>query len=138
MPADATVHRSLETEAAPNALEQVHATLAALWAEVVDLDPMDRMAFDTAVAEVAANIVSYCGGPAFFALDLDASADRVVAEFRDDGTELPPGTLEGAVMPDDLLAEHGRGLAIARAALDELSYRRTDGINHWRLVKQRG
>jgi anti-sigma regulatory factor (Ser/Thr protein kinase) len=41
--------------------------------------------------------------------------------------------------PDAILAlpEHGRGLTIARAALDSLEYdRTTSGENHWKLTKQ--
>jgi hypothetical protein len=35
------------------------------------------------------------------------------------------------------LPEHGRGLTIARAALDSLEYdRTTSGENHWKLTKQ--
>jgi anti-sigma regulatory factor (Ser/Thr protein kinase) len=35
------------------------------------------------------------------------------------------------------LPEGGYGLALARAAVDQLDYERTpDGINRWRLVKR--
>ena len=40
------------------------------------------------------------------------------------------------LLPDDF-AERGRGLAIAINVLDELAYRRADGKNHWRLVRNR-
>jgi serine/threonine-protein kinase RsbW len=33
-------------------------------------------------------------------------------------------------------SEDGRGLAIARKALDELAYKREGEVNTWRLVKR--
>jgi serine/threonine-protein kinase RsbW len=41
--------------------------------------------------------------------------------------------LAAAIMPDDM-AERGRGLALAQAALRLLSYFRDEVGNHWRLV----
>ena len=35
------------------------------------------------------------------------------------------------------LQTSGRGLAIAREALDELSYERAEGLNRWRMVRLR-
>lgn len=39
-------------------------------------------------------------------------------------------------MPDSL-GLTGRGLPIAQATLDELSYERTQGMNRWRMVRRR-
>jgi anti-sigma regulatory factor (Ser/Thr protein kinase) len=33
------------------------------------------------------------------------------------------------------MAEDGRGLALATAMLDSLSYERSDSVNHWTMVR---
>ena len=44
-----------------------------------------------------------------------------------------PIDLSSVAMPDEL-AESGRGLALAMAAVDDLSYEREGGRNLWRLT----
>jgi anti-sigma regulatory factor (Ser/Thr protein kinase) len=58
-----------------------------------------------------------------------------VAQFTDRGVAWEPGS--EPVTPDPLdLPEGGLGLAVARGALDELTYRREpNGTNVWRLIK---
>jgi serine/threonine-protein kinase RsbW len=60
---------------------------------------------------------------------------KVIAAFGDNGqpAELD---LSGAAMPGEL-AESGRGLPLAKAALDELTYDRVEGRNVWTLVRLR-
>ena len=131
-------HELLEATAEPAALEDVHGALAALWVDVPDVSDIDRMSFETAVAEVAANVVNYCGGPVVFTLERWASPDRLEARFTDEGsTALADGAVEGAGLPDDELAEGGRGLALARATLDDLRYERDGAVNRWTLVRRR-
>lgn len=131
-------HELLEATAEPAALNEVHRALAALWADVPDVTDIDRMSFETAVAEVAANVVNYCGGPVAFTLELWAAADRLEARFTDAGTAaLADGVVEAAGLPDDELAEGGRGLALARATLDDLRYERDGAVNRWTLVRRR-
>ena len=98
-----------------------------------------RDLFRTAVAEIAANIVRHAYPPSTaerpFELQIQVYPDRLVARFADKGVAWDP-TDEPSV-PDPLdLPEGGLGLAVARGALDELSYRREpDGTNVWQLVK---
>jgi serine/threonine-protein kinase RsbW len=40
-------------------------------------------------------------------------------------------------MPEDLMAESGRGLALAEAAVHELHHEFVDGQNVWTLVRLR-
>ena len=100
-----------------------------------------QIRFVTAVAEIAGNIVRYAYpdgmevGP--MRLQLRAYPDHVEACFSDQGVAFIPSTVNDEANADPLaMLESGRGLAIARACLDALDYRRTeDQTNEWRLVK---
>ena len=130
------------------ALPLVHATLERFWhaagtTAARSFDPDWRNRFVSAVGEVAANIVRHAypadteRGSLRFRLRL--YPDRVVASFADWGVAFAdPSEPRGLLEPDLLeLPEGGYGLALARAALDRLDYRRTPGgMNCWRLVKR--
>jgi serine/threonine-protein kinase RsbW len=142
-------------------LAEVHAALERFWAALARADAgalaqptlVWRMQFTTAVAEIAGNIAAHAHAGAdtgTLRLGLRAFPDRVEARFSDRGAPyalplqaaLPPPLdhAEQALLDAyelDELAERGRGLAITRAAVDELHYRRTPtGRNHWRLMKR--
>jgi anti-sigma regulatory factor (Ser/Thr protein kinase) len=102
------------------------------------------MLFTTAAGEIAANIITHAAAGAA-TLDLCLHPDRLVATFRDRGApyvELPPDDLDDlddldALDEMEALSEHGRGIDLARAALDTLTYTRTtDGENIWSLEKR--
>jgi anti-sigma regulatory factor (Ser/Thr protein kinase) len=134
MSADEPGERVLETVAAPEALDEVHILFARLWADVADVSPKDRMAFETAVAEVAANIIEHSarGEPVALRLALRVDPDVVAAELEDGGRGLDGGAF--STSPDD---ERGRGLMLASALTDELSYERDGSLNRWRLRRHR-
>lgn len=128
--------RSLSLVTGADTLERIHEFVD----EVLSMEPVDdlvRMQFEVALAEIAANIVEHAAREAAVALRLDLRVlpDRLEADFHDDGrpARVDLGTV---ALPDDL-AERGRGLAIALGVLDELSYRRRDGVNRWLLVRNR-
>lgn len=128
--------RSLRLVTASDTLDRIHAFLdEALAGEPVD--DLVRMQFEIAVAEIAANIVEHTArdAPVGVHLELRLLPDRLEAEFRDDGRPVQVD-LASVALPDDL-AERGRGLAIARGALDELSYQRDGDTNRWLLVRHR-
>ena len=115
-------------------LDAVHETLTRLWHGLPAPPPERwRMFFEIAVAEVAANIIEHAV-PASMTLRLEAGTRQVAAEFMDTGRGWAGPPSAEALLDD--LAERGRGLAIARAALDEMSYRRRGDVNRWRLVKR--
>ena len=64
-----------------------------------------------------------------------ASDDVLEAVLSDNGK---PASLDLAevTMPGEE-ATSGRGLALSFASVDELTYERVDGRNHWRLVCRR-
>jgi serine/threonine-protein kinase RsbW len=130
-------YRSLCVPAQPESLERVHALLHALWADHGDVSPADRMLFETAVTEIAANITqhAYDGARLDFTLRVHVHPDRVEAEFSDRGRRADID-LDNVALPDGL-AESGRGLAMTLAAVDHLEYRRDGPTNYWRIARHR-
>lgn len=118
-------------------LEKVHRLLQQLWATSPDVSGADRTMFETAVVEIAANIVEHGCAEASTScsLTIEVYPDRLDARFKDDGTAALVN-VDTASMPGPL-AERGRGLAIAKAALDVLVYERHDNNNVWTLSRTR-
>ena len=134
------IHRSLVAEVAVESLDRVLDELAAFWSEAGDTDARVRFAFETAVAEIAGNVIEHtvAAGSAsgrHFTLDLRADATLLTAVFRDDGlpAEIDLSAITMATEDD----ESGRGLALALAAVDRLEYQYTDGRNVWTLECRR-
>jgi serine/threonine-protein kinase RsbW len=135
VPAEEALTR-LSAAVVPESLERVHAGLEELWRQADDVGLEDRIRFETAVAEVAGNIVQHSGAVSgHFEVELRADADRLEARFRDEGERVEVD-LSAAHLPADL-AESGRGLALTLAAVDELEYRREGRTNHWRVLRRR-
>ncbi len=127
----------LEGFAVPEQLEAVHELLGQAAAEHPELDPMDVMLFETAVIEIANNVVEYGRpeGEVRWKLRLRVTDDEIQAELDDTGQEFQPG--RGATMPGED-AEGGRGLALAEAIFDKIEFTRLDGENHWFMVRKLG
>ena len=121
---------------ASDALDAIHELLDEAWAAHPDVDQLDRDLLATAIAEVAANIVTFARSESGVSLVIDVRDDVIAATFSDRGVEVPAGLVDGASMPDEL-AEEGRGLAMAKAALDEFSYTRDGDVNRWHLLRRR-
>lgn len=128
---------SLETQAGPHALEQIHRALDGLWSDHEEIPDAIRMQLGIAVAEIGANIIEHAGRgrPVRVRMDMDCLDNQVQIEFTDEGQPADVD-LDSLQMPDQT-AERGRGLALARAVLSQLTYRRSDGANHWTLVSER-
>ena len=118
-------------------LDEVHDAFARLWQDHQEVGELDRMLLETAVAEVAANVIAYTADGVTVAIEAVVHPDRIEVRFTDDGTAAPDDLVEEASMPA-WEAESGRGLASALAALDDLSYRREGEVNHWDLVRNTG
>ena len=125
----------LETAASEDSLDAVHDLLDHAWAVDADVSVRDRMAFATAVAEVAANIVEHAsrGEPVRMRVVLHVRDDRIEAHFEDRGRPYeppPPG-------PEDELADSGRGLGMVRQLVDLVAYERDGPLNRWVLSRAR-
>lgn len=135
---DDAVRRSLDVALAPESLEAIFETMSAWWDEVGEVDMARRFGFETAVIEIAGNIVEHSeggGADRRFTLELFADASVLSATFRDDGD--PPVVDLSSVSMAGEHEESGRGLALASAGVDELSLRRVGDRNVWTLESRR-
>ena len=136
--------RVLDSCVEPECLDRIHQLLAELWIAEGGIAEIDRMLFETAVIEVAGNVVRHRRSPNGFRcwVTLGVYDTALEAVFRDTADALDPAAVEpvleraAEVWPDET-AEHGRGLALARSMVDELSYQRFDGVNQWRVCRVR-
>jgi serine/threonine-protein kinase RsbW len=127
----------IEALAVPETIADLHELLARVGRENSDVSDMDLMMFETAVIEIAANVVEHGRpeGQVFYTFRLLLLDDRIEAALSDSGEELYGQPL-AASLPDEM-AERGRGLALADAVLDELVYERCQERNTWKMIKLR-
>ncbi|MFN3949092.1 ATP-binding protein [Microbacterium sp.] len=132
------VRRSLDAAVAPSSLDAIFDLLAEWWQEAGEVAPATRFGFETAVIEIAGNIVEHSRGEGDerrFTLDLLADVDTLTATFRDDGD--PPLLDLASVRMADADEESGRGLALASAGVDEVGFHRDGDRNVWTLQTRR-
>jgi serine/threonine-protein kinase RsbW len=123
----------LEIAVGPRTLDEVQAALDAFWVRHDEVPAAVRLDIEIAAAEIAANIVEH-GRPDTLHMEIALHPNEVQLEFTDSGNP-PEVDLVAVQMPDDL-AEGGRGLALAQAALRLLAHFRDELGNHWRLVSK--
>ena len=133
-------HVTFDVPAVTASLDVVQDRFAAWW-ETLGIDDVRlRFSLETALAEIAANIVEHTRRTDVeagrgYSVDLDATDDELVAVLTDNG--LPVDIDLSAVTMADVDEESGRGLALAIAALDRLEHRHADGHNVWTLACNR-
>jgi serine/threonine-protein kinase RsbW len=141
--ADGAVELRVDGTAEPAWLDDVHGALARLWSAAPDVPELDRLRFETAVIEIATNIVRHTVPGAATPGSTTPAVIRATAVLRavpglveavlsDDGAEVEVD-LDPA--PVDDLAESGRGIALVQRAVDTLELRRVDDRNTWRLTR---
>jgi serine/threonine-protein kinase RsbW len=122
----------------PDDVDTVHELLALVWDGSPTISAGDRMRFETALIELASNVMRHAdaGQGVSCTLTVDVTADGIEARLRDNGR---PGDIEltQIEMPDED-AESGRGLALIHSLVDEVEYRRAADENHWRIRKTLG
>ena len=138
----------LSAPADPEVMDLVHALLEHLFAHAPQVDDGTRMKFEMSVIEILGNIVEHAYAHDSALPEVDPSEARrfeivlladqtdLVATLADNGMPVSLD-LSDVSMPDEL-AESGRGLALASAALDALDFARIEGRNHWRLACRLG
>ena len=125
----------VDTLAVPETLNLLHDLLDRVREEHPDVEPTDLMLFETAVIEIANNVVEHGRPPGTirYSFTLDVESDKLLGHLRDGG---PPLDESERTMPETH-SENGRGLALARVALDDLEYERVDDHNEWTMVRRR-
>lgn len=130
---------SLVAPARIEVIDQAHALIEQLWDDPAAPSPTDRIRFEMAVIEILGNIVEHAAqvdppDVAARQVELTVSCDEemIEARFGDDGKPVEID-LADVTMPDQLDAEDGRGLALAIAAVDEVTYERIGPSNRWTL-----
>lgn len=122
-------------DATPQDVDRVHELLADLWDRAGDAAQDERDRFALAIVEVVGNVIVHGRHPGGkdhrVELAVTATPDRLEGTVIDDGVAVPDP--DRVAFPEDM-AEHGRGIPLAHAAADEVSYERRDGCNHWIVV----
>jgi glycosyltransferase involved in cell wall biosynthesis/anti-sigma regulatory factor (Ser/Thr protein kinase) len=130
--------RAEELEAAgPDFPAEIQRTLDEAWARHPEVPEAIRMEVGIAAAEVGNNILDHAGRGRDLRIRMQVlvPGDHVRIEFIDDG--LPADMDLASIRMPDVMAESGRGLALARASLRDLTYRRDPAGNRWTLVSHR-
>ena len=115
----------------------VHAYIERVWAAHDDLDVMDRLRFETALIELAANVIQHAddGNGIIADIAIVVDGDLIKATISDSS---PAGLVDLSMreMPDEL-AESGRGIAFIQRLVDIFHYERRDDENLWVIQKRR-
>lgn len=125
----------VEIDRSFSSIDRVLDELTDVWRRNPWVGEFDRMAAQTAIVELATNIVRYA------LPDADDKAELTVliadgalrADVFDHGPKFA-GDVHDQVMPDPL-AESGRGLGVIAALMHTFSYTRSADGNHWMIVR---
>ena len=138
VPGPAAAVRRLDIAAPPDDVNHVHSLLERVWSEHDHVPAFDRISFETAVIELASNVIRHGDGGAGIrcSVAVTVSEDRIEARLVDNGE---PGhiALASRDLPDDL-AESGRGIPLITALADVVHYERCDDANRWYLSRTLG
>lgn len=129
---------TLDGLAVPASLDQLHEMLEQVAAEHPGIAPEDMMMLETAVVEIAGNVIDHGRPPGsvLWTFRLAVHEDRLECLLSDTAQPVEID-LDTVSLPEDLESDHGRGLAMARAMLDHLEYVRVGDGNVWRMVRLR-
>ena len=133
-----TTHETaLRFSSPPTDVDAVHDFLEGIWQANPDIDEMDKMAFETALIELASNVIQHAdtGGGVTCVMSVSSENGVLHASFSDTA-EAGGFKMRVASMPDEL-AESGRGLAFMQMLVDDVRYERVGDRNVWSLTKKR-
>jgi serine/threonine-protein kinase RsbW len=129
--------RSLTLQSPPDDVDAVHELVAGLWDDRPDVGALDRMAFETALIELASNVIEHADDGQGVTCVVSVTVDDGVMSARlRDGSEPGDFRLTTREMPG-ADAESGRGLAMVQMLCDELTYERVGGENVWSVRRTR-
>lgn len=115
----------------------VHAFLETLWSTHSDIGDLDRMAFETALIELASNVIEHADGGQGVTCVITVQVDsEKLSAHLSDTAEAGEIQVVGRVMPS-ADAESGRGIALIQMLVDELQYERVGENNLWSISRNR-
>lgn len=122
--------------APPDDVDTVHRLLLGVWEDFPAVSPIDRASFETALIELASNVLRHADGGSGVRCDLSIEVvdGRIEARLTDTG-EAGEIDLMPQSMPEDPLSEQGRGIPLIQALVDEMEYSRSGAHNHWRISR---
>ncbi|MGV8897060.1 MAG: ATP-binding protein [Rhodoglobus sp.] len=132
---EVATHR-MELSSPPDDINTVQDLMQDVWATAPNVEMIDRFSFETALVELAANVIAHAdaGLGISCSLTVTIAPDRIEAELRDSGQPGGDLDLDNTEMPDGL-CESGRGLPIIRALVDEFHYDRVGLVNRWKISR---
>lgn len=124
----------VEGPATADGLLRLHQLVEQVRSDHPDLAEFDLAMLETAAIELAGNVVEHGRPPdqLHYRFHLDVTADALHAVLVDGGDALP--SLPHHLL-DDPWAESGRGLAMARTMLTDLTYERRADTNVWLMTR---
>ncbi len=131
------VSRKVRVPALPAGLNDIQDLIDDMWSLTRGIAEHDRHRFESAVVEVAANIVEHARpaddrGQVTLDLTVSFGSEELRAVFCDDG-QAADVDLDDITMPGTH-AEDGRGLALAKTCSDALRYARRGSVNRWTIT----
>jgi serine/threonine-protein kinase RsbW len=116
----------------------VHDLLERVWSSSAEIPDLDRFSFETALIELASNVIRHAdgGGGVTCRLAVTVHGDVLEATLTDSGQ---PGDIELADrdLPDEL-SESGRGIPLVKALVDVVEYGREADLNRWYISRSLG
>ena len=120
----------------PDDVDEVHEFLQGIWDENPHIPLRDRFSFETALVELASNIILYSVVTSSVTCDIviETSTDQINATISDNG-DLVDLALDEHIMPDEF-SESGRGIPLIKALVDNFEYGNSENKNTWRMSKR--
>jgi serine/threonine-protein kinase RsbW len=124
-------------KAPPGDVNTVHSFIQELWDAEPAIGDMDKMAFETALIELASNVIEHTGvgNGVSCVISIKATPTTLSAQLSDTA-EVGDIQIVGRGMPDED-AESGRGIALVQMLVDELGYNRVGESNVWSFTRTR-
>ena len=137
MPGDAPTTYRVTVPAEPDGLEHLHALIDRARRDWPAVDGNDFDLLETAIIELAGNVARHGrpNGTPDVTLSVSVNESALEATLVDAGKRFDVD-VDGAELPPEL-AEAGRGIAIARFAVDVLDYDHDNGVNIWHILRNR-
>ena len=134
-PRTPTSHRAA-IHSPPQTVDDAHDFLHTVWAQHPEVGSGDRMALETVLSELIANVIQHNPDRRVLCeVELTVAADHLLLQTWDTGNPLPDPSSERS-MPGES-AESGRGLPLIHLLADEVDYSHQDGRNVWLVRRAR-